>query len=36
MDLRKIQCKGVDWIELAQYRIQWLVLVNILTNLLFQ
>jgi hypothetical protein len=32
MDLREIGCDGVDWIELAQDRDQWRVLVNTVMN----
>jgi hypothetical protein len=28
MDLRKIGCDGMDWIDLAQDRYQWRALVN--------
>jgi hypothetical protein len=28
MDLRKIGCSGVEWIDLAQDRDQWRALVN--------
>jgi hypothetical protein len=34
MDLREIGWDGVDWIELAQDRDQWRVLVNTVINLL--
>jgi hypothetical protein len=33
MDLREIGWDGVDWIELAQDRDQWMVLVNTVMNL---
>jgi hypothetical protein len=33
MDLREIGWDGVDWIELAQNRDQWRVLVNTAMNL---
>jgi hypothetical protein len=33
MDLRQIGWDGVDWIELAQDRDQWSVLVNTVMNL---
>jgi hypothetical protein len=33
MDLREIGWDGVDWIELAQDRDQWRVLVNTVMNL---
>jgi hypothetical protein len=35
MDLREIGWDGMDWIELAQDRIQWKALVNTVTNLRF-
>jgi hypothetical protein len=28
MDLREVGWEGVDWIDMAQYRDQWRVLVN--------
>jgi hypothetical protein len=33
MDLRKIGWGGMDWIDLAQDRDQWRVLVNTVMNL---
>jgi hypothetical protein len=33
MDLREIGWGGMDWIDLAQDRDQWRVLVNIVMNL---
>jgi hypothetical protein len=33
MDLREIRWGGMDWIDLAQDRDQWKVLVNTLMNL---
>jgi hypothetical protein len=33
MDLRKIEWDGVDWIDMAQDRDQWRVLVNTVLNL---
>jgi hypothetical protein len=33
MDLREIAWGGMDWIDLAQDRDQWRVLVNMITNL---
>jgi hypothetical protein len=32
-DFREIQLKGVEWINLAQFRDQWRVLVNTVMNL---
>jgi hypothetical protein len=32
MDPRKIGCKGVDWIHLAQDTDQWRALVNVVMN----
>jgi hypothetical protein len=32
MDLREIGCGGMDWIDLAQDRDQWRVLMNTITN----
>jgi hypothetical protein len=32
-DLREMGWEGVDWIHLAQYRDQWLALVNTVKNL---
>jgi hypothetical protein len=32
MDLQEIGCKGVDWMHLAQNRVQWQGLVNTLIN----
>jgi len=32
MDLQEVGCRGVDWIELAQDRDKWHVLVNAVTN----
>jgi len=28
MDLQEVRCEGMDWIELAQDRDRWQVLVN--------
>jgi hypothetical protein len=33
MDLREIGWDGMDWIELAQDRDEWKVLVNMIMNL---
>jgi hypothetical protein len=33
MGLKEIGCESVDWIHLAQHRIQWWVLVKIIMNL---
>jgi len=33
MDLRDIGCGGMDWIELAQGKDRWRVLVNAVMNL---
>jgi hypothetical protein len=33
MDLRGIECGGMDWIDLAQVREQWMALVNRIVNL---
>jgi hypothetical protein len=33
MELREIGWDGMDWIDLAQYRDQWRVLVNTVMNL---
>ncbi|PNF30906.1 hypothetical protein B7P43_G03642, partial [Cryptotermes secundus] len=33
MDLREIECDGMDWIDLAQDRDHWRALVNMVMNL---
>jgi hypothetical protein len=33
MDLQEVGCGGLDWIELAQERDRWCVLVNVVMNL---
>jgi hypothetical protein len=33
MDLQEVRCRGMDWIELAQDRDRWLVVVNVVMNL---
>jgi hypothetical protein len=33
MDLRRIECGGMDWYDLAQKRDQWRALVNTVMNL---
>jgi hypothetical protein len=30
---KEARCEGVDWIHLAQDRVQWLALVNMVINL---
>jgi hypothetical protein len=33
MNLREIGWRGIDWIDLAQERVQWRALVNTVMNL---
>jgi hypothetical protein len=33
MDHKKIVCEGLNWMYLAQDRVQWLALVNTVMNL---
>jgi hypothetical protein len=33
--LGTVECEGVDWINLAQYKVQWRAAVNTVLNLRF-
>jgi hypothetical protein len=33
MNLKEIDCEGVDWIHVAQYRDRWRALVDTVMNL---
>jgi hypothetical protein len=33
VDLQKVGCGGMDWIDLAQDRDRWRALVNVIMNL---
>jgi hypothetical protein len=33
MDIREIDCKGLDWFQLAQDRVQWRTFLNMVTIL---
>jgi hypothetical protein len=35
MDLREIGVNGVNWIQLAQYRVQWHARVSMVMNVQF-
>ena len=32
-DLQEVVCEGVEWIDVAEYRGRWQVLVNAIMNL---
>jgi hypothetical protein len=33
MDLKEIRCEDIDWIHMAQDRVHWWALVNMVMNL---
>jgi len=33
MDLKEVECGGMDWLDLDQDRDRWCVLVNVIINL---
>ena len=35
MDLQVVGCGGMDWIDLAENRVRWRALVNVVMNLRF-
>jgi hypothetical protein len=32
MDLQEVECEGMDWIDVSQYRARWQTLVNVVAN----
>jgi hypothetical protein len=34
LDFRKIACEGINWMHLAQVRVQWWAFVNLVMNIL--